>query len=93
MGFMIIKHNFFFFLQIIMNFFYSYRSELVEQQKSTREEKKKLRRQLREFEDEFQNRTGRKLQKEDRLPMETVYTDYKHIKAKLRLLEALLKKK
>ncbi|XP_075233309.1 protein FAM13A isoform X2 [Lycorma delicatula] len=69
------------------------RSELAEQQKTTREEKKRLRRQLREFEDEFQSRTGRKLQKEDRLPMETIYTDYKHVKAKLRLLEALLTKK
>lgn len=68
-------------------------SELVVQQKATREEKKRLRRSLREFEEECQNRTGRKLLREDRLPMEQTYIQYKHAKAKLRLLEALLTKK
>lgn len=63
------------------------------QQRSTREEKKKLRRSLREFEEECQNRIGRKLLREDRLPMEHIYTEYKHAKAKLRLLDALLAKK
>lgn len=63
------------------------------QQKTTREEKKRLRRSLREFEEECQIRTGRKLLREDRLPMEQTYIQYKHAKAKLRLLEALLTKK
>lgn len=68
-------------------------SELLVQQKATREEKKRLRRSLREFEEECQNRIGRKLLREDRLPMEQTYIQYKHAKAKLRLLEALLTKK
>lgn len=66
--------------------------ELVTQQRTTNEEKKKLRRSLKEFEDEFQEKTGRKLQKDDKLPMESVYSSYKQAKAKLRLLEALIAK-
>lgn len=66
--------------------------ELLEQQRITNEEKKKLRRALKEYENEFQTRTGRKLQKDDRLPMEGVYLSYKQAKAKLRLLEALVTK-
>ncbi|PSN31928.1 hypothetical protein C0J52_21773 [Blattella germanica] len=64
-------------------------SELLNQQRTTREEKKRLRRSLREYEEDFQRRTGKKLQREDRLPMEGTYIAYKQAKAKLRLLEAL----
>lgn len=67
-------------------------NDLIEQQRTTNEEKKKLRRSLKEFENEFQTKTGRKLQKDDRLPMENVYSSYKQAKAKLRLLEALIAK-
>lgn len=67
-------------------------SELLSQQRSTKEEKKRLRRSLREFEEDFQLRTGKKLQREDRLPMEGIYSSYKQAKAKLRLLEALVSK-
>ncbi|XP_066971680.1 protein FAM13A isoform X3 [Macrobrachium rosenbergii] len=67
-------------------------SELRERKKEAREEKKKLRRALREFEENFEREMGRKVQKEDRGPMEQTYLDYKHAKAKLRLLEALLSK-
>lgn len=67
-------------------------SELRERKKEAREEKKKLRRALREYEEKFERDTGRKVQKEDRGPMEQTYLDYKHAKAKLRLLEALLSK-
>lgn len=70
-----------------------FRSELLKQQQNTREEKKRLRRSLREFEEECQKTVSRKLSKEDRLPMEETYAEYKHAKAKLRLLEALLMKK
>lgn len=66
--------------------------ELLELQRVTSEEKKVLRRSLKHFEDEFQMRTGRKLQKEDRTPMEQVYLQYKKSKAKLRLLDALVGK-
>nr|XP_053632058.1 uncharacterized protein LOC128688314 isoform X6 [Cherax quadricarinatus] len=67
-------------------------SELRERKKEAREEKKKLRRLLREYEEKFEREMGRKVQKEDRGPMEQTYLDYKHAKAKLRLLEALLSK-
>nr|CAD7425741.1 unnamed protein product [Timema monikensis] len=67
-------------------------SELLTQQRTTREEKKRLRRMLHEFEYEFQQDTGRKLKREDRIPMENVYDSYKKAKAKLRLLDALVAK-
>ncbi|KAK9745064.1 hypothetical protein QE152_g7228 [Popillia japonica] len=66
--------------------------ELQQQQRQTSEEKKELRRSLKQFEDDFQTRTGKKLQKEDRTPMEHVYVQYKKAKAKLRLLDALVGK-
>lgn len=69
-----------------------FRSELLSQQRTTREDKKRLRRTLREFEDEFQRRTGRKIQKEDRAAIDGIYSAYKQAKAKLRLLEALVAK-
>ncbi|CAL4107155.1 unnamed protein product [Meganyctiphanes norvegica] len=66
--------------------------ELKERKREAREEKKKLRRALRDFEEQFEREFGRKVQKEDRGPQEQTYLDYKHSKAKLRLLEALLSK-
>lgn len=35
----------------------------------------------------------RNVQKEDRIPMAEEYSEYKHIKAKLRLLEVLISKR
>lgn len=66
--------------------------ELLKQQHQSRLEKRRLRRLLREFEDEFQKQTGRKVQKEDKAPMDAVYCEYKHVKARMRLLEALVSK-
>ncbi|XP_073970829.1 protein FAM13B isoform X3 [Rhodnius prolixus] len=66
--------------------------ELFEMQRTTREEKKRLRRSLREFEQEYQAKTGRRLQKEDRYPNESTYLDYKQAKAKLRFIDALITK-
>ncbi|XP_064810423.1 protein FAM13B isoform X2 [Oncorhynchus masou masou] len=66
--------------------------ELLEQLWKTRAEKKKLRKTIREFEDEFYQQNGRNVQKEDRLPMMDEYKEYKRIKAKLRLLEVLISK-
>ncbi|TDH13377.1 hypothetical protein EPR50_G00057140 [Perca flavescens] len=68
------------------------RSELLRCLRQTRAEKKLRRKALREFEDEFNRRTGRIFQKEDRSPMKEEYQDYKQLKAKLRLLEVLLSK-
>ncbi|CAL8302693.1 unnamed protein product [Lota lota] len=68
------------------------RSELVVSLRETRVEKKRIRKGLREFEDEFYRQTGRTCQKEDRTPMSEEYQEYKQLKAKLRLLEILISK-
>lgn len=65
---------------------------LMEQHKITAEEKKRLRRCLKQFELDIEMKTGRKVQKNDKLAMEDVYMSYKKTKAKLRLLDALLNK-
>ncbi|XP_034453961.1 protein FAM13B isoform X1 [Hippoglossus hippoglossus] len=66
--------------------------ELLEQLWKTRAEKKKLRKTIREFEEDFYQHNGRNVQKEDRVPMLDEYRAYKRIKAKLRLLEVLISK-
>ncbi|XP_043530311.1 protein FAM13A-like isoform X2 [Chiloscyllium plagiosum] len=66
--------------------------ELLEQLQEARADKKRLRKSLRDFEDTFFQENGRTVQKEDRVPMSEEYSEYKHIKAKLRLLEVLISK-
>ncbi|KAL3066568.1 hypothetical protein OYC64_016505 [Pagothenia borchgrevinki] len=66
--------------------------ELVVQLQESREEKKRLRKNLKEFEDQFFRQNGRVAQKEDRSPLAVEYNEYKHVKAKLRLLEVLISK-
>lgn len=68
------------------------RSELLDHLRMTRMEKRRLHRALRDFEDNFYAQTGRACQKEDRGLMAEEYCRYKNLKAKLRLLEALLSK-
>lgn len=58
----------------------------------TREEKKQLRRTIKEFEHNFEEVNGRKMLKSDRSSIEDTYALYKQKKAKLRLLDALVKK-
>ncbi|XP_054679538.1 protein FAM13A isoform X6 [Grus americana] len=67
--------------------------ELLEQLQEVREEKKRIRKKLRDFEDNFFRQNGRNVQKEDRAPMAEEYNEYKQIKAKLRLLEVLISKR
>ncbi|XP_063074740.1 protein FAM13A isoform X2 [Engraulis encrasicolus] len=67
--------------------------ELVEQLQEARDEKKRIRKNLREFEDQFFRQNGRNVQKEDRSPLAVEYNEYKHLKAKLRLLEVLISKR
>ncbi|XP_023982473.1 protein FAM13A isoform X3 [Physeter macrocephalus] len=67
--------------------------ELLEHLQEMREEKKRIRKKLRDFEDSFFRQNGRNVQKEDRTPMAEEYSGYKHIKAKLRLLEVLISKR
>ncbi|XP_034037885.1 protein FAM13B isoform X2 [Thalassophryne amazonica] len=66
--------------------------ELLEQLWKARAEKKKMRKTIRAFEEDFYQRNGRNVQKEDRVPMMEEYREYKRIKAKLRLLEVLISK-
>lgn len=68
------------------------RDELMEQQKIATEEKKRLRRCLKQFEMNIEMKMGRKVQRDDKIPMESVYMSYKKTKAKLKLLVALLNK-
>ncbi|GAB1295209.1 Protein FAM13C [Apodemus speciosus] len=65
---------------------------LLDHLRETRADKKRLRKALREFEEQFFKQTGRSPQREDRMPMADEYCEYKHIKAKLRLLEVLISK-
>ncbi|BFZ02681.1 hypothetical protein BsWGS_05722 [Bradybaena similaris] len=67
-------------------------SELHVEIEASRGQKKKLRRSLRQYEEDFFLKNGRKVQKEDRYPLQTEYSDYKKVKARLRLLEALILK-
>ncbi|RZC40548.1 hypothetical protein BDFB_008217 [Asbolus verrucosus] len=66
--------------------------ELIEQHRLVSEEKKELRRTIKMFELDIQHKSGRMVQKEDKLPMEHVYVAYKKVKAKLKLLDALVGK-
>uniref|UniRef100_A0A3B4UYL2 Protein FAM13C-like n=1 Tax=Seriola dumerili TaxID=41447 RepID=A0A3B4UYL2_SERDU len=68
------------------------RQELLDHLRMARLEKRRLHKALREFEDHFYTQTGRACQKEDRGPMAEEYCQYKTLKAKVRLLEALLSK-
>uniref|UniRef100_A0A3B5QPT5 Family with sequence similarity 13 member C n=1 Tax=Xiphophorus maculatus TaxID=8083 RepID=A0A3B5QPT5_XIPMA len=72
--------------------FSAYRQELLDHLRMVRLEKRRLHQTLQEFEDRFYAQTGRVCQKEDRGPMAEEYCQYKNLKAKLRLLEALLSK-
>lgn len=57
-----------------------------------REQKMELRRTIKDFEDVFEQQNGRRMLKADRSMIEQTYILYKQKKAKLRLLEALVKK-
>lgn len=66
--------------------------ELWEHYDAAREDKKELRRTIKEFEQKFEETTGRKMLKSDRKLIEETYAQYKQKKAKLRLIDALFKK-
>lgn len=57
-----------------------------------RDEKKRLRRTIKEFEEVFEVQNGRKMLKTDRTAIEDTFALYKQKKAKLRLLDALVRK-
>uniref|UniRef100_A0A671RKM2 FAM13A-like domain-containing protein n=1 Tax=Sinocyclocheilus anshuiensis TaxID=1608454 RepID=A0A671RKM2_9TELE len=62
---------------------------LLECLRETRAEKKRRRKAIREFEEQFLTQMGRTAQKDDRIPMAEEYQEYKSLKAKLRLLETI----
>uniref|UniRef100_A0A1B0G3Q1 FAM13A-like domain-containing protein n=1 Tax=Glossina morsitans morsitans TaxID=37546 RepID=A0A1B0G3Q1_GLOMM len=66
--------------------------QLWEHLEKTREEKKLLKRTIREYETIFEEQMGRKMLKNDRKTIEDTYIQYKEKKAKTRLLQALIKK-
>ncbi|XP_067285411.1 protein FAM13C isoform X2 [Pseudorasbora parva] len=68
------------------------RSELLDCLRETRAEKRRRRKAIREFEEQFFRQMGRAAQKDDRIPMAEEYQEYKSLKAKIRLLEVLLSK-
>lgn len=68
-------------------------TELWQQLDVVRDEKKELRRSIKEIEAQFEDENGRKMLKSDRKgSMEETYSLYKQKKGKLRLLDALVKK-
>lgn len=67
-------------------------SEMIFQLQQVKSQKRHLRKILREFESEFLHLNGRKVQKEDKAPVDALYGEYKHVKARLKLLEALISK-
>lgn len=69
------------------------KSELTQQLKVAAEEKKVLRRKIKEFEFSIQAKSGKMLSKEEKAPIEHIYTAYKATKGRLKLLEALVSKK
>ncbi|XP_059616191.1 protein FAM13A isoform X2 [Phlebotomus argentipes] len=66
--------------------------ELWQQLDAVRDEKRDLRRTIKEFEHSFEKENGRKMLKSDRKAIEETYALYKQKKGKLRLLDALVKK-
>lgn len=67
-------------------------AELWHQLDIVRDEKKVLRRTIKEFEQHFEAESGRKMLKGDRKAMDETYALYKQKKGRLRLLDALVKK-
>jgi len=53
-------------------------------------QKSELKQLIREFDQGVQLKTGRKVSKEDRQPIETIYQSYKKTKQRIKLIEALL---
>ena len=66
--------------------------ELWAHMESARNEKRELRVTIKQYEEQFEQRNGRRMQKSDRAGLEETYNLYKQKKAKLRLLDALVKK-
>lgn len=66
--------------------------ELNNHLKRLREFKKNFKRSINEFEETFQANTGRKVQAEDKQPLENTYLMYRVTKSKIKLIKALIEK-
>ncbi|XP_044752055.1 protein FAM13A [Coccinella septempunctata] len=66
--------------------------ELRQQMKLATEEKKVLKRTIKEYELSVQQKTGKMVQKEDKQQIQQLYRNYKTVKSKIRLLDALISK-
>lgn len=62
------------------------------QMKRATEEKKVLKRSIKEYELSVQQKTGKMVQKEDKQQIQQLYKNYKTVKSKMRLLDALISK-
>jgi len=66
--------------------------ELNNHLKRLREFKKNFKRSINEFEESFQTSTGRKVQGDDKAPLENTYLMYRVTKSKIKLIKALIEK-
>ncbi|BHF61842.1 Protein fam13a [Sparganum proliferum] len=67
--------------------------ELNTEVKSIRDMKRYLQKILKDFEHDFERKQGRKLELEDRIPMQIEYNRYKQLKVRLSALEQLIDSK
>merc|ERR1711962_183946 len=67
-------------------------SELIAALKEMKEQKRRLRKVIQEFESRLCLTTGRKISKEDKEPFRPVYKSYKKTKSRIKLVDALLLK-
>jgi hypothetical protein len=67
-------------------------SQLQSEKEKALADKRRLAKRLRQFEENFLKQNGRKVLKEDRSPMSDDYHQYKQVRAKIKLLEALAAK-
>ena len=68
------------------------RSELLAEKDIAQQEKAKIKEKIKTFETEFTKQTGRPLAKEDREFHKEDFERYKILKAKIKLVEALIEK-
>jgi hypothetical protein len=72
---------------------YFCRRDLERMQRSLIERRKELKRQIRIFEVGFEDNNGRPPRtEEEKSPLEKTYRAYKEVKARMRLIEALIQK-
>ena len=78
-------------LAFFINIFF-FRIELLNVQRTAKEEKKQLKRLIKEKELKFLQENGRPMPKDD-IKEQEIYGKYKMVKAKIKLVDALLSKK